>query len=281
VKYYLKIVFISFFLPPAALSAEQIKKPLNWSVSLASGLGQFSDLQVPYSEESLFFGLEDANRADGLIVSKTSQNHQSIPIDLRVQRIFHSNSEHQFSTELHLLHMVSSRGEADASSASYFHSGLNGRYHNNAWQKISGSPRPLIDLGIHRSRYLNVSSGHFIDTVIPRLGLSLESKNEQFYGHFLIGRSLYSQLKYYPGRIGSATALKDTEAITSQIELNGAYKLTDATFIEFTYQSESSKISYSSTNGYERFGLVATDSFFENKITLVNSAYHLGIKKLF
>ncbi|MBP9707648.1 MAG: hypothetical protein KBD78_08380 [Oligoflexales bacterium] len=280
-KYYLNLVIIGFFLPPANLSAEQSNKTLNWSISLASGLGQFSDLQVPYSEESLFFGLEEANRADGIIVSKTSQNHQSIPIDLRFQRVFHSNSEHQFSGELHLLHMVSSRGEADASSASYFHSGLNGRYHNNSWQKYYASPRPLLDMGIQRSRYLNVSSGHFIDTVIPRLGLSLESKNEQYYGHFLIGRSLYSQLKYYPGRIGSATALKDTEALTSQLEINGAYKLMDATFLEFTYQSESSTISYKSTNGYERFGLVATDSFFENKITLTNNAYHLGIKKLF
>ncbi len=270
-------------LPPltASVNSANIFRPkqkkIYWQFRFASGLATFPDVQTP---QNLY--LEENGRADGSVVGSVSSQHSSIPLDVTAIYHYKLNQDYKFSSGFDYLYLTNYRGNPDTAHSSYSSTDLNFNI-DREWQHSFASVIPSLGLGLNlgRSRYMNVSTGHFNDAISPVLRASVENKRIPLRFTFLGSYALWSQFKYYPGNIGTATTLSGTKVQQYALKAGAEYQITSDASIDLSLFQQVTKVDIANVATYKRFGLTVASYSDNEHLNLATLSVQCGVSKFF
>jgi len=224
---------------------------VNFEVS--SGVASFQDIQVPINEfENI--------RADGSTAGPEGVSRIGIP--LRAQLNFRYPIQNfDLSAEGSLLHIISgmdSPRESRGSSYSRWDIGAGG-----GWNLNLGSRRYLrtgLSTQIRRSMFRNISSGHYIDSVMPRLEVLYSDSGWRFGVMAAIGAS--SKFGYHTGWGLGGGVLPNSKTSLNEWGVRLARDLSARSSIQFQFAQESADVLVEDQRVYNKLGLdVGLDEF--------------------
>lgn len=151
--------------PPAHLSLREqaAATPLGITLDVATGIGRYQDIQAPLASNGLGIG-----RVDGSTTRLDSSSHTAPLLSARLGWAADSEYGRQFvgfgGTRMSAL----SSNDPNAAGTSYARLGLDG----GADWTVGDGLSVLSAVELRRSMYRNTDSGHYIDAVMLRAGLT-------------------------------------------------------------------------------------------------------------
>ncbi len=249
---------------------KKVQSPWSIGVKAATGYGVFQDIQLPTSDAS---GL----RADGTTSVEENKTHVGLPLiasvgfDYRVSRTI-------FEMSLEYLDMQSTAGPADTQSSSYNRislvSGLKQLYPVGGYKAVFGAQ--LIG---RRSSYNNVSTGHYIDSVMFQGNLGIE-KSSRWMVEGFYSMAPYAQFGYNSGS-GREKFSNSTTAL-SMFGIHSSLNLYKTTWLDLGVDVEKAKISIDSVEDYESYGLSVAPTSQPSRIyNMATMVVRAGFHKTF
>lgn len=207
---------------------------------IATGFCSFSNIPLP--------------SAESLITDEGEQptyRHMGIPAQFKGrigQRWTHASL---FLTvdALHASSLVADRGAYDV-SFERLSLGLGPSWH---WDRTSRDGVSL-QLKAQRNRFLSISSGHYVDALIPTAALQMGTFNRSFDLQAHIGYAVQATLGYNNGSTSSKIASAQTQLWRAGV--NNAFRMTPTTRFNIGVDLEHMDIAIGDTSQYNDFGLV-------------------------
>ena len=236
----------------------------------ASGVGVFQDIQVPYNEYT-------GTRGDGTSATEENRDHMGLPlmgtlgIAMRFDRL-------TWDLALDLMQMRASTGPADTQSSSYNRinagTGLRYKYRISDFTTYWG-----LHLQARRSTFNNVSSGHYLDTMMIRISAGMHlTKSWIVDGWF--ATAPYATFGYNNG--GNRTAFKNSTSEVNEFGLLSSLRLHKNTWFDLGVEQEKATVTISDVEEYNNFGLNVSPSRQPSRLyTLSTSVIRAGFRKTF
>lgn len=270
-KYLAALSFLVFTASATAVGRDYEKQQVDgFSFQLATGIGQFQDIQVPidYSDEPV--------RADGSEPGAENQTHMGIPFGLRLNHqapigIFGMKSE------IALTHIAAQTGPKETSAASY--SRL--KIETGPYLNLSPKGHLGLNLGLQRTAFMNVSTGHLITAVTAKpylkIGMGTHYSSELSYQ-----TSVISDPRFVKGASLLGEELSASKSNISCLGLEIRYQSSQVSSWMMGLEQENAEIRVNDVFSYRRVGL-ALESPFERsrKYRLSTQIFRIGASRSF
>ena len=236
------------------------------SLGLSVGAGQYPIVSMPMMENG-------SSRVDGSRYSEDVRINRGASFNLNLSW---QSKEAAYPVKLsgNWQRIATSPGAGLVTPASYSRLGL-----DLSTELPLNSQVVLIPaLEARRSMYLNVDSGHFVDTISLKAAL-----RSQIYNHLAVGVSygLAPWAKFgvlQSGYSSESGTLKGSNARMSEIATTLNWNLSPSTDLTLTAAEENATVHLDNSDGYLAYGLpVATTPEFNGKKTYRLSVRHVSL----
>ncbi len=234
--------------------------------SVYSGLAEFPDIQVPTtenSEENLSLGQKPP----------TGQ-HRGVAIGLNLSYGI-AASQLNPTIFIDLTRIATLEAERETFAASYNRLALGGGISYQlgiGWLQQIG-----IETSIRRTIFKNVSSGHYVDTAMPRLNLTGDI-TPNIYWNAHAGHSLVSRFGYNSGDASKSGAFPSSSAKLKEGGVSAGYRLDQRAHVSLGYEVEQTTIQMNDVSQYSRYGLTIADSAPKQQNLNLNTAlFKIGL----
>ncbi len=258
----------------ASVSALACESALAVTVHGASGVGTFQDIQVPYNEQYEV-------RGDGTAIQEENIGHQGLLLNAGIGKEIVRGRWLFQAFDFDALQIKSSGGPAATQAASYsrlnLQSGATYRF-----PAFGGQGKAGLKGGLRRSSYNNVSSAHYIESVLVGATAGLSGALHAIEGSVAVApmtRFGYSEDGMFGGKEfekGSASLFE----VTAQY----SYTLQDNVWLDLGLSQESARVEIEDVNEYNQlgYGLSVLDSSNPTRsYSMSTVAARIGFRKAF
>jgi hypothetical protein len=238
------------------------------------GVGSFQDIQVPYHEQYEV-------RGDGTAAQEENVDHAGLLLEAGIGKQTGSGSWIWQIFDFDALQIKSSGGPAATQASSYsrlnLQSGLSYRF---AVTDLIGATG--LTAGVRRSSFNNVSSAHYIESVLIGLKGGLTGHSHALQGSFAVApmaRFGYSEDGMFGGR-----RFEKSKASLYEATLQYSYLLQQDVWLDLGAAQESAHVEIEDVNEYNAlgYGLSVRDTARPNRVyDLSTVAIRLGFRKAF
>jgi hypothetical protein len=210
-----------------------------------SGGASFMDLQLP---EATWSGV----RGDGTAAPEATSTHTGIPIGARATVGWRSQSW-RTKGEISGMQVNSVSGPKETAEASYAR--IEGAWDASLLMPgVTGVPYTQAGVAMPRTMFRNVGSGHYVDALIPRLGLGIQ--DWRGIGFSVIAGMSANATAGYDSGLSSGSGVIDRSTV--QLTEYGAtlsLRVTPRSRMEFTAARESIHLEIDDNGAYRGLGL--------------------------
>lgn len=211
----------------------------------STGIGFFQDIQTPVNQFA-------ETRADGSVAGLEGVNHTGLPIDARLNIVMRADNW-SYSLGLNGLYMSTIDGPAETRNSSYARlSALQDNQYHLRFLGRAGSVGGGVEA--RRSMYRNVSSGHYVDTISPRLAIVMGREQVgkvEVYG----SKTMVARLSYQSGLGAGSGAIPSSFVDGYDAGIRVTRALGYRTSLRLEWNQEAQLIDIADTRDYDRFGL--------------------------
>ncbi len=255
-------------------TTKEAPSSLHVNLTALTGFGTFQDIQVPESDTKGF-------RGDGTSAAAENQDHLGFPLGVK----FSLNLDHPgvfYSANFDLLNMSTLSGPPETASASYSRiqvsTGVGFRFFID--DENSYSPFIKVELEGRRTSFNNVSSEHFVSTLLPRLVVGLEhSKQWILRGYGAMG--VNPKFGYGSGfSLGGKTFSASTVSV-KESGMDLSFNVHKKTWLGFGVEEEAVDVKIDDSTEYNQFGLNVSSVKYARIYNLRTRLYHVDLQKRF
>lgn len=258
----------------ASLSALACESALAVTVHGASGVGTFQDIQVPYNE---YYEM----RGDGTAVQEENIGHQGLLLNAGIGKEISSGRWLFQAFEFDAMQIKSSGGPAATQASSYTRLNLESaatyRFSLGGLKASSG-----LKGGLRRSSYNNVSSAHYIESVLVGLAAGLTGEFHALNASLAVApmtRFGYSEDGMFGGK-----EFQKSKASLFEVAALYSYTLQDNVWLDLGLSQESARIEIEDVNEYNELGYslsVLDSSNPTRSYSMSTVAARIGFRKAF
>ena len=272
---------MGFLVSETSFSVEQVKilkksKPKSFAIEtqVGVGVGQFQDIRVPLNELN-------GRRADGTTKEKEDKNqiHSGFPLVLGLGMENYASILH-FNTNINVTHISVNRQVDNVTTSSYTRLDASQEagfviFNSNVESKLLGG------MGMRRSAFNNISTGHSIDSTYMKGRLTLDF--HRAYGFEIYGlQSINATFKYNKGKFFEQEEIANSSA--SMQEFKAYFSRNMNRKVKFLIGASQEKINATidDIDSYKDFGLaVYTFEKQSREYNLSTNVYRIGFEKKF
>ncbi len=239
-----------------------------------TGVGAFQDIQVPYNETYEM-------RGDGTAVQEENIGHSGLLLQAGLGKESQRGRWLWQVIDFDAMQIKSSGGPAATQAASYtrlnFQSAMTYRF---AVGDMLGSTG--LKAGVRRSSFNNVSSSHYIESVMVGLTAGLTGQAHAFEGSLAVApvaRFGYSEDGMFGGK-----EFKNSKATLFEASAQYSYVLREGVWLDLGLGQETAHVQIGDVNEYNDlgYGLSVEDSTRPTRTyDLTTVAARLGVRKIF
>lgn len=240
----------------------------------ASGVGTFQDIQVPYNEQYEI-------RGDGTAIQEENIGHQGLLLNAGIGKEMPRGRWLFQAFEFDALQIKSSGGPAATQASSYsrlnLESGATYRFPLGGLKASSG-----LKGGLRRTSYNNVSSAHYIESLLVGLTAGLSGELHAFNATLAVApmtRFGYSEDGMFGGK-----EFQKSKASLFEVSAAYSYTLQDNVWLDLGVSQESARIELEDVNEYNELGyaLSVLDSSNPTRSYAMSTvAARIGFRKAF
>lgn len=261
--------------PPAHLSLREqaATSPLGITLDVATGIGRYQDIQAPLANNGLGIG-----RVDGSTTRLDSSSHTAPLLSARLGWASESEDGRQFVGFTGTRMSALSSSDPNAAGTSYARLALDG----GADWTVDNGLSVLSAVELRRSMFRNTDSGHYIDAVMLRAGLT------QRFDRYSLGAAIaaapITQFGYMQ-RAGTSGGLQATSSSLYEWSTNAAWTpMSDATIFTGVSQ-EIVSADMSHVRAYRNLGLNVADeddsAALDRHYRLATTSFTIGASRRF
>ena len=246
----------------------------NVVLTALSGFGSFQDIQVPESDVKGF-------RGDGTSAVSENQDHFGLPLGVKLS-VGSDDSALGFYGNLSVLRINTMSGPPETASSSYsrfgFGLGSSIRWYFDEAKKYNSFIRAEIEA--RRSSYNNVSSGHFVNALLPKLILGLEKpKSWAFQVFGAMGANV--GFGYGTGFSLGGRTFKNAETSMREFGVQVSFQVYKKTWLGFGIEEEAVDVKIDNIVEYNTFGLSVAESRDARIYNLRTKLFQVNLQKRF
>jgi hypothetical protein len=212
--------------------------------SLESGIGAYQDIQLPAGSLRGF-------RADGRRIGIENVNHVGVPVRGGFQIEYGTYLRNIFA-DFNLMRMTSLVSPREVSDSQYDRTEANfgGKWGARLFGVSSVSVSAIM--GYRKTEFQNISNGHYVESVLPRLGIGL-NPNARWNLDLRGGMGIQPRFGYDNGV--EAGLLKSSIARLAHVDSSIKYRITSSAAIALGVEYEAADIRLQDTEDYAQLGL--------------------------
>ena len=238
-------------------------------VGVASGVGQFQDLQTPASP---ILGL----RSDGMRNESAGDKHISLPIFFRTQFLYKKSIQHNLGLDFHFLQMKALSGPSSSGNSSLEAFRVD-PFYTYLWSPSLSFKGSLL---YRRSYFSNGSSVHDYYSFLPKFSLKKTFYKARLALDLSYGRSIYTAFAFKSHNERNIFKLK--RSLVHHLEGELSYALAKKVFLFMLLSYEKFQASYDPKESYKRSDLSLTSELLSKENLNVETSYlSFGLKKIF
>ncbi len=271
---WLVITATAYFYCPSllALTAGGQSKDGGVVISMRTGAGVFQDVQMPINERT-------GMRADGRPAGLEQTDHYGIPLKFSVGKDMRREN---WTLGLNFSHLridtLIKQPEASQSSYTQTQISILPGYKFT----LAGVNQQLAaGTIIRRSSYLNISTGHLVDAILPAIAWSVQA-SQRWAIEVLAARSILSITRYDDGATFSPEGIPGSQSTVKDFSLNLQRAIGPNVWMHLGFMQETSTLAIDNIKSYERFNLdILSFGAPERNYRLSTRSMTVGFDKLF
>ena len=256
-----------FLIASSAASAAEV------DIALASGFALFQDVQVPVNEAVQ--GSQPV-RADGSDPGIENSTHAGFPVIFMLGYRLRPSELLGFDSGLEFVHAAGATGPKETLDASY------GRMEASAGPTLNfGADRSVgVAAGYRRSSFMNVSTGHAVDTVIIRPQAKFRLF-DRLSADAYYATGINANVKYLEDGTFKGRDLPGSSGSLNGFGLGFRYALASDSLVTMGYEREDTRLTIRDIYAYRKLGLVIENPRgpLSRDYALSTQIYRLGVAK--
>lgn len=244
-----------------------------YTLGLSSGAILFKDIQFPAYNEDM--------RADGSCnLPEKDEKHFSLPVILNFSIL--GSKKNRFKIRYHMdfeiMYASALSGSKESLESSYSRLGLMFGFRKSIFSK-------RLEFGgylqIRRAAYMNVSSGHMVESVSPRylvkIKVNRKLKVEAFFSHSIESRFGLSRSVFSSNR-----QLKNSSSSGMDMGFHARYLMGDKTYLLLGVERDRADISIDALGDYEKLGFRVAEDLKNSsrEIELSTDIFRVGVQRV-
>lgn len=244
------------------------------TVKGGSGVGVFQDIQVPYNETYEV-------RGDGTAVQEENIQHSGLLLQAGVAKTVSSGRWAWQAFDFDAMQIKSSGGPAATQASSYSRLNLQTTLDYHFTLSDTAAAAGLTG-GLRRSSFNNVSSAHYIQSVLIGFRAGVGGETHAFSGSFAFApttRFGYTESGMFGGR-----EFKKSKASLFEASARYSYSLREGVWMDLGLDQETAHVEIGDVNEYNDlgYGLSVQDSERPTRVyNLSTVAARIGVRKNF
>ena len=269
---FIAICSLSLHFPETSLSAKQLTTKTRGhetSIGVGSGVAIFQDIQVPINEEA-------GVRGDGKLPAEEYQNHTGLSLQAHAYRTWNYDRL-GYTLGFDATQARSTDGPAATQSSSYTRLNLSGGV--SYWLTREWNAGLL--LGLRRSAYNNVSTGHFINSLLTGLNTHVDISRDWGFD-FSVLAAPQSNFHYDSGASFSGNRFQNSRTSLGEYKVVSTHRLYQRTWLTLGLSQEVAKVEITDVAEYDTFGLNVSPTTQSSRVyDLSTTLLTIGFDKRF